>query len=106
MKENDQGIYASRPMAPYSAGNIYYTQHKDGKSWYAYYLTDSAQQQLPGEIILKDMAVPKGSKISLEATRTVLKWKLENGNTILTIPDAVLKKLDSRFAVLFKVQLP
>ena len=106
MKGNDQGIYASRPMAPYSDGNIYYTQHKDGKSWYAYYLTDSAQQQLPGEIILKDMAVPKGSKISLPAINSPLKWKLINGNTVLTIPDAILKKLDTRFAILFKVQLP
>lgn len=106
MKGNDQGIYASRPMAPYSAGNIYYTQHKDGKSWYAYYLTNDTPQQLPGEIVLKDLAVPKGSKISLPAINTPLKWKLENGNTILTIPDAVLKKLDTRFAILFKVQLP
>jgi alpha-L-fucosidase len=106
MKGNDKGIYESRPLAPYSSDNIYFTQHKSGKSWFAYYLTDTIHRALPAEIALKNLVVPKGSKISLPVVNSNLKWKVINGTTIITIPNATIQKIDTRYAILFKVELP
>lgn len=106
MKGNDIGIYESRPLAPYSSDNIYFTQHKDGKTWYAYYLNDSTGRPLPGQVVLKNLVVPKGSKISLPGGAISLKWKAENGNTLISLPPSVNDRIDTRYAVVFRIQLP
>jgi alpha-L-fucosidase len=106
MKKNQAGIYDSRPIAPYSSDNIYFTKNKNGKTWYAYYLTDSTNRKLPGEVLLKNLQVPAGSIIRLPATGNVVKWKTMNGNTSIILPAAIAAKIDSRNAVLFEIQLP
>lgn len=105
MKKNQEGIYNSRPLAPYSSDNIYFTKNKNEKTWYAYYLTDSTHRELSGEVLLKNLQVPAGSTIRLPATGNTIKWKIVNGNTIITVPSAIAAKIDSRFAVLFEIQL-
>jgi alpha-L-fucosidase len=106
MKKNQEGIYDSRPIAPYSSDNIYFTKNKNEKTWYAYYLTDSSNRKLPGEVLLKNLQVPAGSIIRLPATGNVVKWKTMNGNTTIILPAAIAAKIDSRNAVLFEIQLP
>lgn len=106
MKKNQEGIYDSRPIAPYSSDNIYFTKNKNEKTWYAYYLTDSTNRKLPGEVLLKNLQVPAGSIIRLPATGNVVKWKTMNGNTTIILPAAIAAKIDSRNAVLFEIQLP
>jgi len=106
MKKNQDGIYNSRPLAPYSSGNIYFTKNKNEKTWYAYYLTDSTNRQLPGEVLLKNLQVPAGSIIRLPATGNVVKWKTMNGNTSIILPTAIAAKIDSRYAILFEIELP
>jgi alpha-L-fucosidase len=106
MKVNDKGIYESRPLAPYSSDNIYFTRHKDGKTWNAFYLTDSTGGALPAQVVLKNIVVPKGSKLSLSAGNIPLKWKTENGHTVISIPASLNSRIDTRYAVLFRIQLP
>jgi len=105
MKKNQEGIYDSRPLAPYSSDNIYFTKNKNGKTWYAYYLTDSIHRELPGEVILKNLLLPKGSIVTLSDAKTNLRWKMENGNTVISMPHIVFAKQDKRYAVLFKITL-
>ncbi len=106
MKKNQDGIYDSRPLAPFSSDNIYFTKNKNEKTWYAYYLTDSTNRQIPGEVLLKNLQVPAGSIIRLPVTGNALKWKIVNGNTSISVPTTVTARINSRFAVLFEIQLP
>lgn len=106
MKINGEGIYNSKPMAPYSSDNIYYTQSKDESTFYAFYLSGSDKLMLPGQILLKDIEVKDGSVISVLGYSSRLKWKAENGNTLIYIPATLPDKVNSRFAIVFKIQLP
>ena len=42
LEKNGYAIYATRPLFPYSEGNVRYTQSKDGRHQYAITLTDEA----------------------------------------------------------------
>ena len=101
---NAEGIYNTRPMAPYSNGNIYYTQSKDGGNIYAFYLSETDAVSLPGKIVLKNVSATKGSNISLSGTTTKLKWKIEGGNTVITVPSSVATKVTSQHVAMFKIQ--
>ncbi len=100
---NGEGIYNSKPIAPYSTDNIYYTQSKDGKSIYAFYLSDKDVVTLPGQVVLKNVAATKGSKISLLGVSSKLKWKAEGNNTVITVP-SVAGKINSQHVAVFKIE--
>jgi alpha-L-fucosidase len=85
IKINGEGIYASRPLAPYSSDNIYFTQSKDGNTQYAFYLADKEEFEMPSEIVIKNFVPAKGSRIVLLGSRGKIKWKEESGNTVITI---------------------
>jgi alpha-L-fucosidase len=102
MTINGEGIYNSKPMAPYSTDNIYYTQSKEGNAIYAFYLSERDVVSLPNQIILKNVVVEKGNKISLLGSTAKLKWKTEDSNTIITVPASV--KVNSQHVAVFKIQ--
>jgi alpha-L-fucosidase len=104
MAVNSEGIYNSKPITPYSTDNIYYTQSKDGNSIYAFYLAETDEVSLPGQVILKNVAVTKGSKVSLLGTTGKLKWKTEAGSTIILVPASVAGKLKSKYVAVIKIQ--
>jgi alpha-L-fucosidase len=101
---NGEGIYNSKPMAPYSTDNIYYTQAKGGETIYAFYLSESDVVSIPNQVVLKNVAVAKGSTISLLGTMAKLKWKTEGSNTIITIPSSIAGKVTSQHVAAFKIQ--
>jgi alpha-L-fucosidase len=104
MATNGEGIYNSKPLAPYSTDNIYYTQSKDGKNIYAFYLSEADAVTLPGQVVLKNVDVTKGSKVSLLGTTAKLKWKTKNGNTSITVPSSVAGKVSSQHVAVFKIE--
>ncbi len=104
MAVNSEGIYNSKPIEPYSTDNIYYTQSKDGNSIYAFYLAEKDEVTLPGQVILKNVAVTKGSKVSLLGTTAKLKWKTEAGSTIILVPASVAAKLKTKYVAVIKIQ--
>lgn len=85
MKINGESIYASKPIAPYSSGNIYYTQSKDGKATYVFYLSETDAVQLPATVTIQ-VPVIKGSKISMLGSGKTIKWKTAGDETTLSIP--------------------
>jgi alpha-L-fucosidase len=91
-------------MAPYSTDNIYYTQSKDSSKLYAFYLSETDAVSLPAQVVLKNVATTKGSKISLLGMNAKLKWKTEDGNIIITIPSSIAGKLSSQHAAVFKIE--
>ncbi len=103
MKINGEGIYNSQPVAPYSSDNIFFTQSKDGKTNYAFYLSETEDVKLPSTVIIKNFVATPGSKIVALGSTTKLKWKVENGNTVISIPSSVAAKLNAKYAVGFSV---
>lgn len=103
---NGEAIYNSKPMAPYSDGNIYYTQSKGGKQFYAFYLSETDDVTLPEQLTLKNIAPGKNSIITLLGVNAKLKWETEAGNCVINIPKAIQGKINSRHAIVFRIQLP
>mgnify|MGYP001275743312 CR=1 FL=1 len=104
MKLNNSGIYSSKPIAPYSDRNVYFTQSKDGKITYAYYLVENDDVALPAQLTLQGVVAEKGSTITAAGSSTKLHWKIAEGNTVITIPAAVAAKVKNAYAVLFTIK--
>jgi alpha-L-fucosidase len=103
MKTNSEGIYSTKPLAPYSSGNFYFTQSKKDQSIYAYYLSDKETVSLPTEMTISNFTPPAKSTITLLGVKAKLSWKAANGNTIIKIPASVAKLINSKYAVAFKI---
>ncbi len=104
IKINGEGIYSSKPIAPYSGDNIYYTQSKDGNTNYAFYLSELDKVALPAQVVLKGIITMPGDKINLAGIKTALSWKTADGNTIITIPPAIANQTGSDHAALFIIK--
>jgi alpha-L-fucosidase len=98
---NGEGIYNSKPIAPYSDDNIYYTQSKDEKALYAFYLSEKDDVTLPSEIVLKNLPLTKKSKVSILGTTGRVRWKAKGSEITIVLP-AGLKNL-SQHAVVFRI---
>ncbi len=103
MAINSEGIHGSKPMAPYSADNIYYTSSKDGKTNYAFYLSPTDKITLPGQVILKGIHAPKGSKIALMGVAGNLRWTTNGTDMTISVPASVSAKLTSDHVAVFKI---
>lgn len=103
MKINGGAIHGSKPLAPYEQGNIHFTQSKDGKTKYVFYLSEQDDVKLPSEVVIKNFPVAKGSRISLLGTGAKLKWKSENDAVTIMIPSLVQTKWQGKYAAVFKI---
>ena len=54
--------------------------------------------------MLHKFEAPAKTRISLLGSGAKLKWKVENGNTIIEIPSLVRKKWNGKHAVVFKME--
>jgi alpha-L-fucosidase len=104
IRVNGEGIYNSKPVAPYATDNICYTQSKDSSTIYAFYLSATDTVSIAKQVVLKNITAVKGSNIVLLGTTVKLKWKTDSSNTIVTIPAAVAASINSQHAVVFKIQ--
>ncbi|MGZ3754705.1 MAG: alpha-L-fucosidase [Mucilaginibacter sp.] len=104
MQANGEGIYGSRPVAPYSTGNIYYTKAKNSNSIYAFMLPGKDEVVLPPTvtIVVNDVAAIK--KVTLLGSTQKLKWKLDGNNLLVTIPQALQKSSGLLHSATFKIQ--
>jgi alpha-L-fucosidase len=100
---NGEGIYGSKPLPPYSSGNIYLTQSKDGKNKYAFYLSDSANVVLPAEMTIS-LSLTEKNTVRILGVPGKLKWKNVNGIAVVSIPASLRAKVKSNHAVVFKIE--
>jgi len=87
MQVNSDGIYGTKPIAPYQKDDVYFSQ-KDG-SVYAFYLAPEGENSIP-EIINIGEFVPAG-KVTMLGTNKTLSWKSTPDGTIVTIPSSIRK---------------
>ena len=104
MKVHSDGVYNTVPLAPYEDGNIVYLQSKDKKNIYVYVLSDKTNDiTLPTTITLK-LKLDKNSKIVLlDAPKEKIKYEELNGNTVISVPLKLQKKVAGKYAVAFKI---
>jgi alpha-L-fucosidase len=102
MKINGEGIYNSRAVAPYSAGNIYYTKSKDKNTVYAFVLANQDAVALPSSLTIPLTGVKKVKKVSLLGGTQKLSWKSNEAGIQLTIPKSV-RQLALKEAACFKI---
>ena len=102
MKVNGDAIYNSRPIAPYKEKNICFTQNKD-KSVNAIYLASKEETTLPPVILIKGIKPAKNSIIKLHGEKKNMKWKTENGETLIYIPSSVQKIPPCKYAWTFTI---
>jgi alpha-L-fucosidase len=104
MQINGEGIYASRPVAPYSLGNVYYTQAKNANTIYAFLLSDSDKVSLPAVVSIDLNNTGKVKKITLLGVKQRLKWKMDSGTAKVTIPQALQKNSGLLQSATFKIE--
>ena len=92
MSINSEGIYASKPFAPYSDGNIYYTKAKDKNIVYAFILADDHHTKLPGEIAIILPGVKKVKTVKLLGNTSKLKWRSDSKGITVSIPSSVMNE--------------
>ncbi len=105
MKVNAEGIYKSKPVAPYSSGNVFLTQSKDEKNIYAFYLSGKENVQLMPQVTINKLTVKPTSKIVLLGNQQPLKWKQDGNNLIITIPPKLVGTVVGKYAVGFKITI-
>lgn len=103
IKINSEGIYKTKPLAPYSAGNFYFTQSNDDKAVYAFYLTDKKDVILPTQFIIDGYLPNKKATVQLLGFKDKLEWKQMNGKLVITIPNKLQNKIIANNAVCLKI---
>ena len=89
MQVNAEGIYATKAIAPYQDGKVYYTAK--GDFVYAFYVPEEGEP-MPAEIVIPSF-VPAGTRgVTMPGSGKVLKWKkAEGGGMAVTLPASLRK---------------
>ncbi|WP_168356290.1 alpha-L-fucosidase [Lysobacter enzymogenes] len=119
LKVNGEAIYATRPLAPYERGNLFFTQKRGGERYAIWLSAKSNWESTPKKIRAKDAAtdstlpatltipadVAAGrGKVALLGSRQSLKvTKGAAGELVVAIPGSLRKKLPGEHAWTFKI---
>ncbi len=87
MKVNSEGIYGTKPVAPYQEGKVYYTAK--GDYVYAFYVPEEGEEILPEQIRFEAFVPVSSKSVTMMGTRRTLRWKQEGGEVCVTIPAAL-----------------
>jgi alpha-L-fucosidase len=103
IKINGEGIYSSKAIAPYSAGDIFFTQAADGKTEYAFLLAKDNEVALPSVLTINTVNSTKIKQLTLLGVNQKLKWKQVGGVISITIPESLQKDSGLLYAAEFKI---
>ncbi|MCR8560999.1 alpha-L-fucosidase [Mucilaginibacter sp. BJC16-A38] len=103
IKINGEGIYASKAIAPYSDGNIFFTQTANGNNEYAFLLGGDKGLALPGVVSIKTGNVKKAKQLTLLGVKQKLKWKQVADVINVTIPAGLQSNSGLQYAAAFKI---
>jgi len=100
---NGESIYNTRPLSPYQLDELCFTQSKDGKTVFVFYLRNESDP-LPDQVILPDGYIGDGKKVSLIGYKGRLQVKSGMRKKIVTIPSSFREKNASAPALVFSIQ--
>ena len=99
---NGEAIYASRAVAPYSAGKFRYTRLKDG-TVYAIYLPAADETTLPDSVRIPGPAPAAGAAVQLLGEDARLAWHRDGDATVVEIPAATRQHAAHGYAWAFRL---
>ncbi|MBN2244204.1 MAG: alpha-L-fucosidase [Candidatus Aminicenantes bacterium] len=102
MKINGEAIYATRPLYPYTAGKIRFTQ-KDPNIVYAFYLPEENEDNLPRKIFISDVFPKKGASVFLLGQKKSLVWEEAGNGMIIDISDLLIENPPCEYAWVIKI---
>ncbi len=101
---NGEGIYGSRPVAPYSSGDIYYTNNKNANTIYAFLLSAQDDVTLAPTINIALSNIDAVKKVTLLGCKQQLKWIINNHKLVVSIPAALQKTNNLKQSATFKIE--
>lgn len=90
MKVCGEGIYGTKPVAPYQEGNVYYTAK--GDYVYAFYVPEEGETAFPSEIRLGAFTPVSSRAVTLMGTSRSLKWMRDGASGIVVSLPAPVRK--------------
>jgi len=103
MRVNSEAIYNTRPIAPFMAGQMRFTQAKDGTT-YAIYLSREGEQALPRDITVADFVPTPGATITLIGTNRTFQWERTGSGFVMHMPPGIA--VTPSDAWVFKIKKP
>jgi alpha-L-fucosidase len=103
MSINGEAVYATRPVAPYSSGNIYYTRSKDEKKTYACRLSDQEAVVFPASMRVPVNNAAAIKQVSLLGAKRSLKWVATDSVITIQVP-AALQNGAFKHSAVFKIE--
>ena len=103
IKINGEGIYSSKTIAPYSEGDLFFTQSADGNSEYAFLLAKDNEVILPPVVTIKISNSRKVQHVTLLGANQKLKWKQEGEVINVIIPKTLQNNNGLLYAATFKI---
>ncbi|WP_109674066.1 alpha-L-fucosidase [Dyadobacter jejuensis] len=97
MKDNGQGIYGTKPKAPYRQGKWAFTQKE--QTTYAFYLADKGEK-LPKQLKIEGLTLNSKQKISIAKGSTSLKHR----DGVLQLSDKLVDSIGEQPAYLFIIE--
>jgi alpha-L-fucosidase len=105
MKVNSEAIYNTRPLSPYRAGKMGYTQLRDGTA-YAIYFAEGGEKTMPAEIGLPSNMPAKNAVITLLGAKENLRWEKRGSGPFAMIPDSIRNNPPCEHAWVVKISAP
>ncbi len=102
VQQNGEAVYGSIPLAPYSSGNICFTQSKDGKRRYAIILLKEGES-LPESVSLPADFTGQKTGITLPGWTGKLQYHIRNEQAIIRIPPEFRKLNKTTPALVLRV---
>jgi alpha-L-fucosidase len=103
IKINGEGIYSSRAVAPYSAGDLYFTRSADAKTEYAFLLSKDDNVSLSSTLTIPTGNTAKVRSVTLLGVKQKLRWKQDGGNIVVSIPESLQSNSGLQYAATFKI---
>ena len=103
LEVNGDAIYATKPILPYSEGNLFYTS-KGEKTVFGIYLPTATEKELPSQIVIKNSLKGK-LNVTLLANKQKLGYKNVNGGISVAIPKSQRAELAKQAGVVIKVSV-
>ena len=91
MKDNSEAIYGTRPMAPYSAGQMRFTRARDGVV-FAIYLPGTTETAMPARVAIAGVTPAAGSTVLLlgaGGAGQAIPWERSADGCVLLPPGGV-----------------
>ncbi|MEH6308412.1 alpha-L-fucosidase [Olivibacter sp. CPCC 100613] len=102
--KNGEGIYASHRIAPYSIGDVFFTQNKEENTVYAFILHEDGKKRLPSSLELPLKEGAKLQNVSLVGSSLKLRWKTIDKNIHIEIPEKGRDLSPDNYASMIKIE--